>query len=111
MLKSGSVVRPMLTLPRNIVDFTQPHELAATKGRIDDTQEEFEIAYENPRKAHETGVPMLTDTDSGFAVTPYGEWHARKPKFPLSVSASRRPRPCAPRPRPRWRTDARLAAE
>jgi hypothetical protein len=26
-------------------------------------------------------VPMLTDTDSGFAVMQYGEWHARKPKF------------------------------
>jgi imidazolonepropionase-like amidohydrolase len=23
-------------------------------------------------------VPMLTGTDSGFAVTPYGEWHARE---------------------------------
>ena len=53
MLKSGSVVRPMLTLPRNIVDFTQPHELAATKGRIDDTQEEFEIASQT--RATHTG--------------------------------------------------------
>ena len=58
MLKSGSAVRPTLTFPRNIVDLTQPHELAVTKGRIDDTPEEFEIACENPRKAHKAGVPM-----------------------------------------------------
>jgi hypothetical protein len=67
--------------------------------------------FANPRNAHRAGVPMLTDTDSGFAVTPYGKWHALKPKFSLSVSASRRPRPCKPRPRSRWRMDARLAAE
>jgi imidazolonepropionase-like amidohydrolase len=78
MLKSGSAIGPTLTFLRNIVDFTQPHEPAATKGRIDDTQEEFEIACENLRKAHKAGVPMLTGTDSGFAVTPYGEWHARE---------------------------------
>ena len=78
MLKSGSAIGPTLTFLRNIVDFTQPHEPAATKGRIDDTQEEFEIACENLRKAHKAGVPMLTGTDFGFAVTPYGEWHARE---------------------------------
>src|SRR4030088_1532178 len=78
MLKSGSAIGPTLTFLRNIVDFTQPHEPAATKGRLDDTQEEFEIACENLRKAHKAGVPMLTGTDSGFAVTPYGEWHARE---------------------------------
>jgi len=78
MLKSGSAIGPTLTFLRNIVEFTQPHEPAAIKGRIDDTQEEFEIACENLRKAHKAGVPMLTGTDSGFAVTPYGEWHARE---------------------------------
>ena len=78
MLKSGSAIGPTLTFLRNIVDFTQPHEPAATKGRIDDTQEEFEIACVNLRKAHKAGLPMLTGTDSGFAVTPYGEWHARE---------------------------------
>jgi imidazolonepropionase-like amidohydrolase len=78
MLKSGSAIGPTLTFLRNIVEFTQPHEPAATKGRIDDTQEEFEIACVNLRKAHKAGVPMLTGTDSGFAVTPYGEWHARE---------------------------------
>ena len=55
-LRSGSAIGPTLTFMRNIVDFTQPHEPAATKGRIDDTQEEFEIACANLRKAHKAGV-------------------------------------------------------
>jgi imidazolonepropionase-like amidohydrolase len=78
ILKSGSAIGPTLTFQRNIIDFTQPHEPAATKGRTDDTREEFEVACENLRKAHKAGVPMLTGSDSGFAVTPYGEWHARE---------------------------------
>ena len=95
MLKSGSAVRPTLTFPRNIVDFTRPHELVATKGRIDDTQEEFEIARENPRKAHKAGVPMLTDTDSGFAMTPYGKWHVAQTEI-FVERLGFTPRFCAP---------------
>ena len=34
MVKSGSAIGPTLTFPRNIIDFTQPHEPAAIKGRI-----------------------------------------------------------------------------
>ncbi|SFL25202.1 amidohydrolase family protein [Geodermatophilus ruber] len=29
-------------------------------------------------RAHEAGVVFVTGTDSGFSVTPYGEWHARE---------------------------------
>jgi imidazolonepropionase-like amidohydrolase len=41
-------------------------------------QQEFETACENLSRARVAGVPMMTGTDSGFAVTPYGEWHARE---------------------------------
>ncbi|BBK34931.1 dipeptidase [Allostella sp. ATCC 35155] len=78
LVKSGSAIGPTLTFPRNIVDFTQAHEPAHIKGRIPDTQREFEVACENLRRAKAAGVPMMTGTDSGFAVTPYGEWHARE---------------------------------
>jgi len=33
MVKSGSAIGPTMTFPRNIIDFTQPYERAATKGR------------------------------------------------------------------------------
>ena len=41
-------------------------------------QREYETACENLRRARQAGIPMMTGTDSGFAVTPYGEWHARE---------------------------------
>ncbi len=78
MLKSGSTIGPTLTFPRNIVDFTRPTEPAWLKGRIGIVQREYEVGCENLRKAQRAGIPMLTGTDTGFAVTPYGEWHARE---------------------------------
>jgi imidazolonepropionase-like amidohydrolase len=78
MLETGSTIAPTLTHPRNTVDFTQPHEPAYLKGRPEHTQREYEIGCANWKKARVAGVPMLTGTDTGFAVTPYGEWHARE---------------------------------
>lgn len=78
MVKSGSAIGPTMTFPRNIIDFTQPYERAATKGRIETTRREYEIACTNLQRARKAGIPMMTGTDSGFAVTPYGEWHARE---------------------------------
>jgi imidazolonepropionase-like amidohydrolase len=78
ILESGSAIGPTLTFPRNIVDFTRPTEPAYLKGRIGDVQREYETACANLRKAREAGIPFMTGTDSGFAVTPYGEWHARE---------------------------------
>jgi len=78
MVKSGSAIGPTMTFPRNIIDFTQAHERAATKGRIESTKAEYEIACKNLQRARKAGIPMMTGTDSGFAVTPYGEWHARE---------------------------------
>jgi imidazolonepropionase-like amidohydrolase len=78
LVKSGSAIGPTLTAPRNVIDFTQPHEPAATKGRVEGTRREYDKSCANLQKARKAGVPMLTGTDSGFAVTPYGEWHARE---------------------------------
>src|SRR5260370_21038662 len=78
VLKSGSTIAPTLTLQRNVMDFTQPHEPASTNGRVDHVQRQYERACRNLAKAHKAGVPMMAGTDSGFAVTPYGEWHARE---------------------------------
>jgi len=78
MLKTGSTIAPTLTHPRNTIDFTQPHEPAFLKGRPDHAQREYEIGCVNWKKARAAGVPLLTGTDTGFAITPYGEWHARE---------------------------------
>src|SRR4051795_2785425 len=78
MRQSGSVLCPTLTHPRNLIDFTQPHEPAAQKGRIEVTERRYRVGVANLKKAKAAGVPFLPGTDSGFAITPYGEWHARE---------------------------------
>src|SRR5947209_4406463 len=78
MLKSGSFLCPTLTHPKNLIDFTQPHEPAAQKGRIEITERRYRIGVANLKKAKAAGIPFMTGTDTGFAITPYGEWHARE---------------------------------
>ena len=78
MKQNGSVLCPTLTHPRNVIDFTQPHEPAAQKGRIEATEARYRVGIANLRKAAAAGIPFLTGTDTGFAVTPYGEWHAKE---------------------------------
>ncbi|HZT89677.1 MAG TPA: amidohydrolase family protein [Stellaceae bacterium] len=78
MLKNGCMLGPTLTQPKNIIEFTQPHEPAAQKGRPEAVERRYRLGCANLKKAVKAGVPFLTGTDSGFAVTPYGEWHARE---------------------------------
>ena len=78
MLKSGSLLCPTLTHPKNLIDFTQPHEPAAQKGRVGQTEKRYREGCIRLKKAVKAGVPFLTGTDTGFAITPYGEWHAKE---------------------------------
>jgi imidazolonepropionase-like amidohydrolase len=78
MKKTGSMLCPTLTQPKNVIEFTQPHEPAGQKGRIEATVARYKLGCANLKKAIKAGIPFLTGTDSGFAVTPYGEWHARE---------------------------------
>ena len=78
MKKTGSMLCPTLTQPKNVMEFTQPHEPAAQRGRPEATERRYKLGCTNLKKAIKAGIPFLTGTDSGFAVTPYGEWHARE---------------------------------
>lgn len=78
MLKNGCVICPTMTQPRNVIDFTQPFEPAYQKRRPDFVEKEYRIGCANWKKARAAGVRLLTGTDTGFAVTPYGEWNARE---------------------------------
>jgi hypothetical protein len=78
MLQTGSMLCPTLTHPRNTIDFTQPHDPAFRKGRVEATDRRYRAGIANLKKAVAAGVPFLTGTDSGFAITPYGEWHAKE---------------------------------
>jgi imidazolonepropionase-like amidohydrolase len=78
MKKSGSMLCPTLTQPKNVIDFTQPFEPAGQKGRVEATVMRYKTGIANLKKAKKAGIPFLTGTDTGFAVTPYGEWNARE---------------------------------
>jgi imidazolonepropionase-like amidohydrolase len=61
----------------NDIDFTR-----ATDGCYPDFPDahkrELESACKVLPKAKAAGVPFMVGSDAGFAVTPYGEWHARE---------------------------------
>jgi imidazolonepropionase-like amidohydrolase len=78
MLQNGSLLCPTLTHPRNMIDFTQPHDPAYLKGRVEATEHRYKNGVARLKKAVAAGVPFLTGTDTGFAITPYGEWHAKE---------------------------------
>lgn len=77
ILKNNCMVSPSLTLQVNNYEFSQPSD-GASNGWADATKYETEAAVEFLIKAHKAGVRMPTGTDTGFAVTPYGEWHAKE---------------------------------
>jgi cytosine/adenosine deaminase-related metal-dependent hydrolase len=71
------MLSPALTFLYNAIEFTQPSDPSygwrpARKRRV------VERALQVLTAARKAGVPFLVGTDSGFAVTPYGEWHARE---------------------------------
>jgi imidazolonepropionase-like amidohydrolase len=74
---SGISLCPTLTLLANLRDWGEMVGVPAAK-RAAYTRILEEFASPALNKAREYGVPFMTGTDSGFAVTPYGEWHARE---------------------------------
>ncbi|MFM9883601.1 MAG: amidohydrolase family protein [Burkholderiales bacterium] len=77
VVKSGSILSPALTFLANTVLFTRPSD-PCHKWRPAMNRRDIEVACEGLIKARKAGVPFMVGTDSGFAITPYGEWHARE---------------------------------
>lgn len=66
---------PTLTLLANWADFGDL--VGASSSERDATRRVLDNAAPSLHKAHQAGVTLLAGTDSGFSITPYGEWHAR----------------------------------
>ena len=66
---------PTLTLLANWADFGDL--VGASIDERDGARRVLDGAAVSLHKAHEAGVKLLAGTDSGFSITPYGEWHAR----------------------------------
>ena len=77
-LQNKCAICPTLTLPLHINTFLQPTDPGFRKWRPDVGLGEWRLACQTLPKAHRAGVPFMMGTDTGFAGSPYGEWHARE---------------------------------
>ena len=77
VVRNDCILSPALTFLCNTVEFTRPSD-PCYKWRPNMNRNDVEAASEMLVKAREAGVPFMVGSDSGFAVTPYGEWHARE---------------------------------
>lgn len=76
VVENGSALCPTFTLLGNLVDYgervgTAPELLDVFKAELDVTGVMID-------KAHRAGVRVITGSETGFAITPCGEWHARE---------------------------------
>lgn len=67
---------PTLLLLSNLADWGD--RCGAPANQRDGCRRMLEKTAPTLHKAREAGVTMLAGTDTGFSVTPYGEWHARE---------------------------------
>jgi imidazolonepropionase-like amidohydrolase len=76
VVAAGSAIAPTFTFLANLAD--HGHKVGAAPGQVDVFRGEIEATATMIRRAHEAGVPILAGSESGFALTPYGHWHARE---------------------------------
>jgi imidazolonepropionase-like amidohydrolase len=76
LAESGTPLVPTLLLLANIVDFGPL--VGAPAPMRDGMARMLDRTADSLHRAHEAGVRFVTGTDSGFSVSPYGEWHARE---------------------------------
>jgi imidazolonepropionase-like amidohydrolase len=77
VMKSGSAICPTLTLLVNNYEFSQPTD-PSSRAWANLCRHEAETAFRALNKAYQAGVPILNGSETGFAMTPYGEWHAKE---------------------------------
>ena len=76
VIDNGTTLCPTLTLLGNLVDYGE--RVGTDKALLDVFLAELEVTGEALKKAHQAGVRIITGSETGFAVTPCGEWHARE---------------------------------
>jgi imidazolonepropionase-like amidohydrolase len=76
VIDNGSRLCPTFTLLGNLADYGL--KIGTAPELLDIFRAEIEVTAQMIRKAHEAGVPVLCGSETGFAVTPIGEWHARE---------------------------------
>lgn len=67
---------PTFTFLANLADYGD--KVGAGAGMTEVFRGEIKATADMMRKAFDAGVPLLCGSESGFALTPYGHWHARE---------------------------------
>lgn len=76
VVKAGVPIVPTFTFQANLADYG---DLVAAGAEIQAIfKKEIESSCAMLRRAHAAGVPLLCGTESGFSLTPYGDWHYRE---------------------------------
>lgn len=76
VIGSGAALCPTFTFLANLADYGD--RVGASAGMQDIFRGEIKATAAMMRKAYDLGVPLLCGSESGFALTPYGHWHARE---------------------------------
>ncbi|MEO0996596.1 MAG: amidohydrolase family protein, partial [Pseudomonadota bacterium] len=67
---------PTFTFQANLADYGAG--IGASPELMELFRREIEESAAMLRRAYDAGVPMLCGTESGFSLTPYGDWHYRE---------------------------------
>lgn len=67
---------PTLTFQANLADFGD--QIGASRHLMDLFRREIECSAPQFREVYDAGVPVICGSESGFSITPYGEWHGRE---------------------------------
>jgi imidazolonepropionase-like amidohydrolase len=76
IVEHGAAICPTFTFLANLADYGAA--VGAGAGMQDVFRGEIKATAAMMRKAYDAGVPILCGSESGFALTPYGHWHARE---------------------------------
>ena len=67
---------PTLTFTANIAEWGK--EAGVDPNYVEVKKRELDALTEIHQRAHKAGISMMSGSEAGFSVTPYGEWHARE---------------------------------
>ncbi len=67
---------PSFTFLRNLIDYGD--KINSDPGLTKIFMNEIEATSGMIRRAYDAGVPLMCGSESGFSITPYGDWHYRE---------------------------------
>jgi imidazolonepropionase-like amidohydrolase len=80
---SRTPICPTLTFTANIVEWGL--DAGVDPRYVEIKRRELDALADIHSRAHQAGIPLLAGSESGFSVTPYGEWHTREIELMVSL--------------------------